>query len=119
MGPGPTRMNVRIASRFVLEDKASVYWEYLHDAIVPRYEVADGLLSVFVLKRQVIAYVELDILSFWESEPAMVRFVLAEELGIGPGSEHGAIHLEVRTYTAALVRVHRDRNIGDLNILYR
>jgi hypothetical protein len=106
-------VNLRITASIVLETNSTAYRDLLQRVVVPRYEVADGVLSVFVVTRYLVAYVELDILSFWDSEQAMAQFASAEALTTGVGSDLGVIHLDERTYTVAWARTLHNRNTAD------
>jgi len=53
----------------------SRYLEHLEQFLIPRYEAASGLISVFLLQRPFVAYVELVTLSMWQSDEDMTRFL--------------------------------------------
>jgi hypothetical protein len=106
-------VNLRITSSIVLETNSTAYRDLVQQVVVPRYEVADGLLSVFVVTRHLVAYVELDILSLWDSQQAMAQFASAEALTTGVGSDLGVIHLDERTYTVAWARTLQNGESAD------
>jgi hypothetical protein len=59
---------VRISSAVVPEHKATCYLEHVQAGEILSYEAAPGLISVSLLQRSLVAYVESMIISLWRSE---------------------------------------------------
>jgi len=66
---------VRISVAVVAESNLNPYLEHVQTSEIPKYEAAEGLVSFCVLKRPFVAYGELLIISFWQSEQALTRFL--------------------------------------------
>jgi hypothetical protein len=58
---------VRISSTSVSESRVGSYREFLESSVIPRYETAPGMVKVSLLERQLVAYVEIIIVSLWQS----------------------------------------------------
>lgn len=54
-----------------------IYLNDLSEHVLPLYRVAEGLQSVSVLQRKLVAYGEIVTLSAWESDQAMSKFLRA------------------------------------------
>ena len=67
-------MIMRISSAFVPEDTVEAYLDDLSRTVIPLYSKASGLASVAVLRRQLVAYGEVAIVSAWDSREAMLEF---------------------------------------------
>lgn len=68
-------MIVRICSDLVVHENIAMYLNDLSKRVLPLYRAADGLQSVSVLQRKVVAYGEVATLSAWDSEQAMLEFL--------------------------------------------
>lgn len=66
---------VRICSDLVACENIETYVNDLSQRVLPLYRVADGLQSVSVLQRKLVAYGEIATLSAWNSEQAMFEFL--------------------------------------------
>jgi hypothetical protein len=65
---------VRICSDLVVHENIAMYLNDLSKRVLPLYRAADGLQSVSVLQRELVAYGEVATLSAWDSEEAMLQF---------------------------------------------
>jgi heme-degrading monooxygenase HmoA len=59
---------VRISSIAIPKIKLPDYFEHMQRELIPRYEGAPGLDSLHVLHRELVAYVEITLISLWDSE---------------------------------------------------
>jgi hypothetical protein len=69
-------MIVRICSDVVAKDKVESYVDDLRRSVIPLYSDATGLVSLSMLRRQLVAYGEVVTMSTWESCDAMGEFLL-------------------------------------------
>lgn len=67
-------MIVRICSDLVAAENVHLYLTDLSERVLPLYRRAEGLQSVSVLRRHLIAYGEIATLSVWHSKEAMEDF---------------------------------------------
>lgn len=67
-------MIVQISSVTVPQSVVSVQIENMPSRTIPTYQAAEGFVSLCLLQRPFVAYVELLMISIWESEPALNRF---------------------------------------------
>src|SRR5215467_13387739 len=65
------RMIARVCSGFIIYDRIEEFLVILRDEILPAYTSADGILSVLVLRRTLVGYHEVMVLSLWESRQAV------------------------------------------------
>jgi hypothetical protein len=82
---------------FVPSDKFDAYLEELRSDVLPLYWRAAGLMSVTVLKRQLIAYGEVATLSCWSSQDQMSEF-LNNRSSLPAGANFAVIRKEAVTY---------------------
>jgi len=75
----------------------------LQSNAIPAYEAADGLVSVSLLQRPFVGYVEVLILSLWVSEDAMARFLQGKP-EVDGGKTDGTIRVEPHVYEFILSR---------------
>jgi heme-degrading monooxygenase HmoA len=68
-------MILRMLSAFVPRSELEMYLEHLRIKTIPAYEAAAGLISVALVRRQFVEYVEVATISTWQSEEAMTRFL--------------------------------------------
>jgi heme-degrading monooxygenase HmoA len=68
---------VRICSDLVACENIPAYVADLSQRVLPLYRLADGLQSVSVLQRKLIAYGEIATVSAWDSAEAMADFFRA------------------------------------------
>jgi hypothetical protein len=80
------------------------YLEHVRSSEIPLYEAAVGLMSVSLLQRQFVAYVELMTISLWQSGGALKRFVEEQLLTDRALGDSGVIRLEARTFEVVLSR---------------
>ena len=90
-------MIVRIASAAVSETKLDGCVNHIRENVMPKYEAMPGLLMVWLLQRQFVAYVELVLLSIWKTEEEMNTFVTSQPPDPILTGE-GVIQIEARTY---------------------
>lgn len=93
-----TTEKVRVSAAIVHGSNLNAYLEYVQKNEIPKYEAAGGLASFCVLQRPFVAYVELLIISFWQSEQALTRFLGAQTLAPAATESYGAIQLEPHNY---------------------
>ena len=79
------------------------YLDYVRSREIPDYEFAPGLHSVSLLQREFVGYVEVMIVSLWNSEKARHRFIEIELIPKEAGSG-GVIQLEKRIYELVFSR---------------
>ena len=91
-------MIVQISSVAVPQSVVSVQIENMRSRTIPTYQAAEGFVSLCLLQRPFVAYVELLMISIWESEPALNRFT-ASQLAVDVAErDHDIIRLGLRTY---------------------
>jgi len=66
--------------------------------VVPQYQNSPGLVSVSLLQRLVVGYVEVLILSIWRSQEALDRFTAHDSSGEDIRTRFGAIPMEPHSY---------------------
>jgi heme-degrading monooxygenase HmoA len=79
------------------------------------YESAAGLVSVWLLRRPYVAYVEVMTVSLWKSTQALHQFMKSQVSEYRGGVDYGAVRMEARTYELAtlLEGKRRDVNVAD------
>jgi len=95
---------VRISSTAVLEASLNAYVEHVERNEIPSYVAASGLVSVWLLQRRFVAYVEVMTLSLWRSEEALTQFVEKRPPLDSAQVEHHGIRLEPRLYNLVMSR---------------
>jgi heme-degrading monooxygenase HmoA len=105
-------MIVRVSSAIVSETQVGIYLEYAESSVMPAYETAEGLIWVFLSRRQVVGYVEFLIISIWQSGEAWKRFLEGQPATTGIRSDGGAIYVEPRAYELVVSREGRFRPTG-------
>jgi heme-degrading monooxygenase HmoA len=103
---------VRVSSIAVPESNLDKYLEHVKENELPGYEVAPGLISVWLLRRPFVAYVEVMILSLWQSDEALTGFIESQTEPIGLRSDYGVIHMEPHAYELVVSREGRFRLAG-------
>jgi len=88
---------VRISSIAIPNARIDDYLEYLQRDLIPRYETAEGIESVWVLQRRLLAYDEVTTISVWQAEEALTRFFEGRPLN-DPNCEYSGIEFESHTY---------------------
>ena len=73
-------MILRISSAIVSENQVGTYLEHVGKNVMPAYQTAVGLISVSLLRRQVVGIVEFLFLSIWQSNEALKRFLVPKAL---------------------------------------
>lgn len=68
-------MILRMLSAFVPRSELEMYLEHLRIKTIPACEAAAGLISVALVRRQFVEYVEVSTISTWQSEETMTRFL--------------------------------------------
>src|ERR1700685_1677728 len=91
-------MIVQVSSVAVLQSMVNVHMEDLRSRTVPTYRAAEGFVSLCLLQRPFVAYVELLMISILESELAWDRFTASQPPVTGAEREHNIIRLGFRTY---------------------
>jgi len=91
-------MIVQVSSVAVPESLVSVQIEDMRSRTIPAYQASEGFVSLCLLQRPFVAYVELLMISIWDSEPALNRFT-ATQLAVDVAERgHDIIRLGLRTY---------------------
>jgi hypothetical protein len=90
-------MIVRICSDVVAKDKVESYVDDLRRCVIPLHTDATGLVSVSILRRQLVAYGEVATVSTWKSCDAMGEFAL-NKLPPSAGSLYTVLRREPLTY---------------------
>lgn len=88
---------VHVASIIVHQSQATDYLEHVHTKLLPAYRAANGLVSVFFSRRELLAYVEILAVSTWRSEEALRRFS-PETMSPDEMNARGFIALEPHVY---------------------
>jgi heme-degrading monooxygenase HmoA len=91
-------MIVQVSSVAVPQSLVSVQIEDIRSRTIPAYQAAEGFVSLCLLKRPFVAYVELLMISIWESEPAWNRFTASQLPVDGAERDQDVIRLGLRTY---------------------
>ena len=65
---------VRVASVFVMQSQAEPYLKGLLEALIPAYQTTPGLSALKVLRRSLVGYEEISMVTTWESEERMRGF---------------------------------------------
>ena len=94
-------MFLKISFAIVPQHRADDYLAYVRRFVSPRYRSAAGLVSIQLLRRPVVAYVEVLMLSAWRTQQALEQFAAIEPAIDRGGLEYGAIVLDARTYEVA------------------
>jgi heme-degrading monooxygenase HmoA len=79
----------------------TLYLEYVQGSEIPSYEAAPGLISVSLLQRSLVAYIEFMIISSWRSEEAMKPFV-KKQLSADRAKNEYVTQFEAHTYELVL-----------------
>ena len=69
-----TSVIVLITSIAIPADRVTEYLEHVERHLIPHYEAARGLDSVWLLQRPFVAYIEVTTMSMWNSEEALTNF---------------------------------------------
>ena len=105
-------MIVRLSSTVVPDSQLNVYKEHVLGTEITRYEAAPGLVSVWVLQRTFVAYVELLVISLWNSAHALALFEEIEPPRDQVKAHCSAIRLEAGAYELVLFREGGARDGG-------
>jgi heme-degrading monooxygenase HmoA len=100
---------VRISSIAIPNERIDNYLEHVQRDLIPRYEIAPGLESVWLLQRSLISYAEVITISVWHSEVALASFFENWPFD-DAGHEYAGIEFEPRTFVllTARPREHRE-----------
>ena len=97
-------MIVRVSSIAVPASKLDRYLEHVEENELPTYETAPGLISVWLLQRPFVAYVEVMTLSLWQSGEALTGFIESQPEPIDLPNDYGVIHMEPHAYELVVRR---------------
>ena len=103
MVPEAADVIVQISSIAVAKAKTAEYLDRLHRDAIPAYETAQGIVSIQLLCRSLVAYDELLTISVWESEEALMRFRETRLVTDEPSDLRG-IESVPRTYELVMLR---------------
>ena len=84
--------------------------KHIEQFVIPRYEAAPGLISIWLMQRPFVAYVELATLSMWQSEQDMTRFLESQAMPFCPGD--GVIQLEPHAFEIVLSHPGKPADAG-------
>ena len=104
-------MIVQIASTVVPEPNLNAYLDAQTRELAD-YESAAGLVSVWLLRRQFVAYIEVMTVSLWESALALHQFTKSQVAEYRGGVDYGAVRMEARTYELATLREGKRRGVN-------
>jgi hypothetical protein len=99
-----TDLIVRISSAIVSESELGSYFADLETSVIPNYEAARGMVTVYLLQRRFVAYIEVLTVSLWRSQDALGRFVESQSVTEDVGRKYGAIEVEQRSFDVVLSR---------------
>lgn len=105
-------MILQISSTVIRDSSLKEYLEYLRQGDIPSYEAAPGLVSVWLLQRPFVAYVEVMIISVWQSDEALKRFVANWTVDRATRECKG-IQLEPRVYE---LDMYREGKLGNSEV---
>ena len=88
-------MIARVCSEFVISDHIEDFLAKLRVEVLPAYTSADGILSVLVLRRALVGYNEVMVLSLWESKEAVFKFAGRRSVEAEFIKELGVIEKEI------------------------
>ena len=91
-------MIMQVSSVVVPQSMVSMQIETMRSWTIPACQAAEGFVSLCLLQRPFVAYVELLMISVWESEPALNRFTASQLPVDGAERDHDIVHLGSRTY---------------------
>jgi len=94
---------VRISASAVPESSLNDYLAHVERNEIPHYEGASGLVSVWLLERRFVAYVEVMTISLWRSEEALNEFVEKRRVDLASSGDRG-IQLEPWIYQLVMSR---------------
>lgn len=89
---------LQISSSIVPQSNLNDYLDHVRRNEIPSYAAAPGLVSVWLLQRSFVAYVEVMTVSSWWSREAMQKFAENLRFCANAGTEYGSIQLDPRTY---------------------
>ena len=89
---------MQVSSVVVPQSMVSVQVEDMRSRTIPTYQAAEGFVSLCLLQRPFVAYVELLMISIWESEAALNRFTARQFPVDGAKRDRAIIQLSLRTY---------------------
>ena len=95
---------LRITSAAVPSSNSAPFLEYVQDYEIAEYECAPGLLSVWLVQRPQVGYIEFLTLSLWQSEQTLNSFVEGQTREYRGTAEYGAVRMDSRVYELALLR---------------
>jgi len=94
---------MRISSIAIPKVKLPDYCEHMQQELIPRYESAPGLDSIHVLHRELVAYVEITLVSVWFSQEALSVFLDTRPFEHS-SPEFAGIEFEPHTYAVLMSR---------------
>ena len=100
-------MLARTSCAIVPSHKFPEFLSYVQNSVLPHYQNSQGLISVSLLQRPVVGYVEVLILSIWRSQEALDGFAGNELLVEEIRTRFGAIPMEPRSYEIVASEVRR------------
>ncbi len=89
-------MIVQMRSAYIVSTDTEAYLDELQYLLVPDYLKANGILSVTILRREFVAYTEVVIVFFWQSEEPLGEFM--QRLDAGEALPKTALAKEPATY---------------------
>jgi len=93
---------IKISTAIVPESKIASYLKYLECKEIPTLETVEGLVSVSLLRRDCVAYVELMTLTLWSCEPQALESI--DSIADQVKKEYGVVDLRTRNFEVVLSR---------------
>ena len=100
-------MLARTCCTLVSKPKFPEFLSYMQNSVLPHYQNSPGLMSVSLLQRVVVGYVELLILSVWRSQEDLDRFTANDSSAEDVRTRFGAIPMEPHSYEVVASEVGR------------
>jgi heme-degrading monooxygenase HmoA len=95
---------IRTTTTVVPEPRLNEYLEDVQAQEIATYENTPGFVSVWVIRRLCVTYVELMTISLWVSEQALDQFVESQKSEDRETIAYGAFRLDARIYELAMFR---------------
>jgi len=97
----------RTSCTLVSNPKFPEFLSYMQNSVLPQYQNSPGLISVSLLQRLVVGYVEVLILSVWRSQEALDGFTANDSSAEDIRTRFGAIPMEPHSYEVVASEVGR------------
>jgi heme-degrading monooxygenase HmoA len=98
LGKGEGHVLARTSSALVSRAKCHEFLSYLQNSVLPHYHNSPGLVSVLLLQRVVVGYVEFLTLSIWRSQEALDGFTANDSSAEDIKNRFAAIPMDPHSY---------------------